>query len=640
MPRRTTYQQGTIAEDDPKAFEDKYHFRPDGETDTALKKIWGAREREEKRRVPGGNDQMKAAWEQFKTANADYKAILLAHRALKINEWNADHGWVNGEPPAEESSSDEDEDEDGVDASLPQFAERGRRQDDLAYVLEEQPELVGEESLWGRAARAHAKRLLESREQADEEIKKKAWEHSDKRWAAYRAKAARTGGARTLRGARSAVNAASRTKIVAGDDRAVWTDKAAAVLTTMVDAEETTPTWAAADQQTWERIASAVNAKVDGAKYTWEQCRNKAYHLKLLEAELPDPHLYHPELPARKVNLDGLPKDVLRGRDARDEFMALPMVTLCWLMGFVYNAYVPYYTETTRKQEVVDALVAAEMCACDPNDHGVALPYLKTPAFTRAFNTKQLQRMNADISNAALERAMGPPSKRRGLHGGPISGSDKAGYARLMMSRLLKMFSLEFAPRLGEHPPRRFYPEVIEYFTTCKYSEHVDFDAKQDCAVCGGLFIDLGGRVFCGYQRYNHCTFESESISRRRLDCTHRSISPQASTATPRRPASSPFERTGRASGATRAGSASSTRSGSSATRCRINSLRAVAPDDACALSTKAAATVAAEWSRLTIGFHTGMALPSQRSGAPPPISPSGGLRRRSVIARRHSVGN
>ena len=54
---------------------------------------------------------------------------------------------------------------------------------------------------------------------------------------------------------------------------------------------------------------------------------------------------------------------------------------------------------------------------------------------------------------------------------------------------------------------------MIEYFTSCKYSEHVDFDAKQDCAVCGGLFIDLGGRVFCGYQRYNHCTFESESIS-------------------------------------------------------------------------------------------------------------------------------
>ena len=51
-------------------------------------------------------------------------------------------------------------------------------------------------------------------------------------------------------------------------------------------------------------------------------------------------------------------------------------------------------------------------------------------------------------------------------------------------------------------------------------------------------------------------------------------------------------------------------------------------------------ATVAAEWSRLTIGCHTGMALPYQRSGAPPPISPCGGLRRRSVIARRHSVGN
>ena len=234
---------------------------------------------------------------------------------------------------------------------------------------------------------------------------------------------------------------------------------------------------------------------------------------------------------------------------------------------------------------------------------------------------------------------MGHPSKQRGKYGGPISGGDKAGYARLTMSRLLKMFSLEFAPRLGEHPPTRFYSEVIEYFTTCKYSEHVDFDAKQDCAVCYGLFIDLGGRVFCGYQRYT-VPLNRRASRRRRLDGTHRSIYPQASTATPRRPASSPFERTGRASGATRAGSASSTRSASSATRCTINSLRAVAPDDACALSTKAVATVAAEWSGLTIGCHTGMALPYQRSGAPPPISPSGGLRRRSVIARRHSVGN
>ena len=499
-----------IADDDPDAFEGKYKFRPDGESDSGLRKIWAAREREAKRTVPGYYDQLKAAWEQYKNANANYKEILLAYRAEKINEWNEDHGWVNGEPPAEESSSD-DEDEDGVDTSLPEFADQGRTRDDLIHILVEKPALVGEQSLCYSSARAHAERLLRSREPADEEIKKKAWEHSAVRWAAYRAKVARTGGARTLRGARSAVSTAGRTSPT---ERARWDDEAAATLTTLVNAEETTPTRlrSKASVPIWERIASAVNAKVVGAAYTAEQCSEKAYRLGLLTPELPDPHLYHPDLPAHKPNLDGLPKDVPRGRDARDAFMALPMVTLYWLMGFVYNAYIPVPHEKNRK-EVVDALVAAEMCACDPSDHGVELPYLKPPAFTRAFNTKQLQRIAADRSNAALERAMGPPSKRRGLHGGPISGRDQAGYARLSMSRLLKMFSLEFAPRLGEHPTGRFYSEVIEYFTTCKYSEHVDFDADQDCAVCGGLFIDLGGRVFCGYQRYNHCAFELESIS-------------------------------------------------------------------------------------------------------------------------------
>ncbi len=633
---RSTYEKGTIAGDDPNAFKDKYKFRPDGESDSGLKLIWEARERDAaetdpKRRLKGDRGQIKALWEQFKTANADYKAILLAHRALKINEWNADHGWVNGEPPAEELSSDEDED--GVDASLPQFMERRHKRDDLIHILVEKPALVGEQSLCYSSARPHAERLLRSRELADEEIKKKAWAHGDARWAAYRAKVARTGDGR-LRGGGMAVNAAGRTSPT---ERAQWTDEAAATLTTLVNAEETTPTKAKAHEPTWERIASTVNSEIAGARYTGTQCRNKAEHLGLLKPELPDPHLYHPDLPPHKPKLDGLPEDVPRGRGARDEFMALPMVSLCWLMGFLYNAYVPQPLEKNRK-EVVDALVAAEMCACDPNDHGVELPYLKTPAFTRAFQTKQRQRISADTSNAALERAMGDPSKRRGKYGGPISGSDKAGYARLMMSRLLKMFNLEFAPRLGEHPTKPFYSEVIEYFTTCKYSEHVDFDAKQDCAVCGGLFIDLGGRVFCGYQRSTVPL--NWKASRRRLDGTHRSIYPQVSTATPRRPASSPFERTGRACGATSAGSPSSTRSASSATRCRINSLRAVAPDDACALSTKAVANVAAEWSWLTIGFHTGMALPYQRSGAPPPISPSGGLRRRSVIARRHSVGN
>ena len=494
------FPKGLIAGDDPQPFIDKYHFRPRGDGDSTLQQIWEAIQRGAKKRVPSKKAELKAAFQKFKTDNADWKETLLAKRAEKIKEWNQDHGWVNGEPPAEESSSDEDED--GVLTTLPQFMEHhhygagARRQHDLTHILVEKPALVGEQSLRPTPARAHAERLLKSREPVDEEIKKKAWEYSAARWAAYRAKVARTGDGR-LRGGRMAVCAAGRTSPT---ERARWTDEAAATLTTLVNSEETTPTKTKAHEPTWERIASTVNSEIAGARYTGKQCQGKAEYLGLLEAELPPPHLYHLDLPAHKVDLDGLPKDVPRGRDARDTFMALPMVSLCWLMGFVYNAYIPKPVEKNRK-EVVDALVAAEMCACDPNDHGVELPYLKTPAFTRAFQTKQLQRINADTSNAALERAMGPPSKRRGLHGGPISGRDQAGYARLTMSRILRQFALEFAPRLGEHPPTRFYSEVLEYFTTCNYSKHDDFDADQDCAVCGGLFIDLGGRVFCGYQR-------------------------------------------------------------------------------------------------------------------------------------------
>ena len=500
----STYKKGTIATDDWRAFEDKYHFRPNGEVDSALKNVWAAKTRAESGSIAG---PLKAAWERFKNANANWKEIVLAYRAEKIEEWNADHGWVNGEPPAEESSSD-DEDEDGVLTNLPQFREGIKENYALEKILEECPELVGAQSLTPAEARAHARRLAPSTAPDDEEIKKKAWEHSDKRWAAHKAKVARTG--RKLRGGRSAVNPALRTRIKAVN--ADWSGEATAALTAAVEEEATTPRRVAADESIWERIASTVNSKIAGAKYTGTQCCSKAESLGLLKPALPDPHLYHPDLPPNKPNLDGLPKDVPRGRDARDAFMALPMVALYWLMGFVYNAYIPLPHEKNRK-EVVDALVAAEMCACDPNDHGVEVPYLKTPAFTRAFSTKHLQRMGADRSNAALERAMGDPSKRRGKHGGPISGSDKAGYARLTMSKLLKMFSLEFAPRLGEHPTKPFYSEVIEYFTTCKYLKHDDFDAKQDCAVCHGLFIDLGGRVFCGYQRYNHCAFELESIS-------------------------------------------------------------------------------------------------------------------------------
>ena len=496
----STYKKGTIAGDDWKAFEDKYRFKPQGESDSTLKLIWAAKTRAESGSIAG---PLKAAWDQFKNANPDYKAIMLAYRADKIKEWNEEHGWEGGVAPPEESSSEsssDDEDEDGVLTTRPEFMEGSKENFALGKILEERPELVGEESLNAVPARAHAKRLLASKAPDDEEIKKKAWAHGARRWAAYRAKAARTGGARTLRGGRQAVSAAARTKFKAA--YVGWPGgEAVAALAAAVADEETTPTWAAADQETWERIARKVNAKIDGAEYTWKGCRSKAKDLKLLETELPRAVAYHPDLPPHKPNLDGLDEDVPRGSEARNAFMALPMDALNFLTGYCYNCYMPEMRTEKHREAAVELLVAAEMCACDPNDRGASVPYLKTPAFKQAQKLIQLRRMAADRSNAALERAMAHPSKRRGRHGGPISGSDKAGYARLTMSRLLKLFSLEFAPRLGEHPPNRFYSEVLEYFTSCKYSKHDDFDAKQDCAVCGGLFIDLGGRVFCGHQR-------------------------------------------------------------------------------------------------------------------------------------------
>ena len=43
----STYQKGTIAGDDPTAFDDKYHFPPHGEADSTLKRIWAAKTRAE-----------------------------------------------------------------------------------------------------------------------------------------------------------------------------------------------------------------------------------------------------------------------------------------------------------------------------------------------------------------------------------------------------------------------------------------------------------------------------------------------------------------------------------------------------------------------------------------------------------------
>ena len=46
-----SYKKGTIAGDDWKAFEDKYRFKPCGETETALRDIWAASERDGDRRA-------------------------------------------------------------------------------------------------------------------------------------------------------------------------------------------------------------------------------------------------------------------------------------------------------------------------------------------------------------------------------------------------------------------------------------------------------------------------------------------------------------------------------------------------------------------------------------------------------------
>ena len=86
------YEKGTIAGDDPKAFRDKYHFLPHRETETNLSKIWAAMQREAYKTCPSSRDhtKLKAAFQQYKDANTNWKDILLAYRADKIKEWNQD----------------------------------------------------------------------------------------------------------------------------------------------------------------------------------------------------------------------------------------------------------------------------------------------------------------------------------------------------------------------------------------------------------------------------------------------------------------------------------------------------------------------------------------------------------------------
>ena len=68
----STYQKGTIAGDNPKAFEERYRFKPHGDTDPGLRLIWAAKTRENGDTLPGKGKELNQMWEQFKTANPDY----------------------------------------------------------------------------------------------------------------------------------------------------------------------------------------------------------------------------------------------------------------------------------------------------------------------------------------------------------------------------------------------------------------------------------------------------------------------------------------------------------------------------------------------------------------------------------------
>ena len=71
-------------------FRDKYGFHPHGEFETELIRIWTKMERAAHKTCPSSRDhtKLKAAFQQYKDANTNWKDILLAYRADKIKEWN------------------------------------------------------------------------------------------------------------------------------------------------------------------------------------------------------------------------------------------------------------------------------------------------------------------------------------------------------------------------------------------------------------------------------------------------------------------------------------------------------------------------------------------------------------------------
>ena len=90
---REEYEKGTIAGDDPKAFRDKYRFLPYRflPHGTNLRNMWAAMQREVYKTCPGNYIKLKAAFQQYRDANANWKDVLLAYRADKIKEWNQDY---------------------------------------------------------------------------------------------------------------------------------------------------------------------------------------------------------------------------------------------------------------------------------------------------------------------------------------------------------------------------------------------------------------------------------------------------------------------------------------------------------------------------------------------------------------------
>ena len=280
--------------------------------------------------------------------------------------------------------------------------------------------------------------------------------------------------------------------------RARWSTEEAAALAELVEQEETTPRQIKADEPTWERIATRLRAEVAGAEYTAKQCADKAYVMGLLataEEKLP---LFQPYFVGARPPLDlaGLRRNIKCGDAARPELAKLTVPALYYLCGFCFNVGVCALYRSGGKEALIDALATAGMPACDPNDFGAEVPRVATPAFRKALAASVVSHCCVERSVAAAERALGTPADARG---GPVVGSK--GYKALMRRKVLKHWRDTYRPPPGVFPPWSANAEVIANAVTVAYTPHTDFDPRQDCCVCGRLFLDCGGRVFCAERR-------------------------------------------------------------------------------------------------------------------------------------------